>query len=428
MAFYSIVTQGQIINIPDANFKAGLLNPSNFIYTANNLPLDANTNGEIEESEALQVTSIQLIDKNIASISGIEFFTNLTFLDLTSNNLTSVDVSMLTNLITFSCLNNDISTLNVSNLTNLIWFECGINQLTSLNLTGLNSLGHLSCSQNQISSLNFNNSIILKQIFCGDNPLNSINLSGLINLETLVCYNTQLTTLNLAPLNYGGISKLKSLDCSNNQLTNLDLTGKIRLTRLKCNNNLLTSINVANFPDLQKVYCDHNLITTLDFSTNPLFNELSCSNNNLTTIKINNGANQVLSGGGYLGDCFDNNPNLNLICADATEITPLQSYLTACGNTQNITINTTCSLEVEAQNSPKTTFFPNPTHDKVYFDNSVNRYDHVMVYNSLGQLILNKKIDFSFYETIDLSGFTKGIYLIKSSNAFENQTSTIVKE
>ncbi|MEN9929324.1 MAG: hypothetical protein RLZZ231_1245, partial [Bacteroidota bacterium] len=51
-----------------------------------------------------------------------------------------------------------------------------------------------------------------------------------------------------------------------------------------------------------------------------------------------------------------------------------------------------------------------------------------MVYNSLGQLILDKKIDFTSYETIDLSGFTKGIYLIKGSNTFENQTSIIVKE
>jgi Leucine-rich repeat (LRR) protein len=507
----SLTTQGQIINIPDANFKAVLLNTLN-VATSNNLPLDSNNNGEIEQNEALFVTNIGIVESNVTNVTGIEYFTNLKLLNVFENNITTLDFTMLpsleylyinsnpltslnvtglvnlkeltvvgsnlntldasslTSLTLLNCNSNLLSSVNVAGLSNLKEFRCGNNQLTSLNLTGLPNLESLFCDYNELPAIDFTGLTSAKIIYCthnqltslnltglpnlltlncdynlinslnflsvpnlvslslGNNPMTSINLNGLINLLHLTCDHVQATTLNLAPLNYGGISKLKWLDCSYNQLTNLDLTGKVRLTKLKCNNNLLTSINVANFPDLQKVYCDHNLITTLDFSTNPLFNELSCSNNNLTTIKINNGTNQVLSGAQYFGDCFDNNPNLNLICADATEITPLQSYLTACGNTQNITINTTCSLEVEGHNSPKIGFFPNPTHDKVYFDNSINRYDHVMVYNSLGQLILDKKIDFTSYETIDLSGFTKGIYLIKGSNTFENQTSIIVKE
>ena len=82
---FAVNTQAQIINFPDANFKAKLLQAS----TANNIALningikikiDTNNDGEIQQSEALVVYTLNVPSSNISSLSGIEFFKNIRYL------------------------------------------------------------------------------------------------------------------------------------------------------------------------------------------------------------------------------------------------------------------------------------------------------------------------------------------------------------
>lgn len=82
--------RAQIINFPDANFKARLLaaNASNgyACVGANSmgcLPgvVDTNGNGEIEVNEAQSVAILTLDDANIINLTGIEYFVNLERLD-----------------------------------------------------------------------------------------------------------------------------------------------------------------------------------------------------------------------------------------------------------------------------------------------------------------------------------------------------------
>jgi len=81
-------TQAQIVNIPDVNFKAALI--------ANGV--DTNSDGEIQESEALAVTIIDFPNRNILSMDGLEYFINLKNIYCESNQLTSLDVSQNLNL------------------------------------------------------------------------------------------------------------------------------------------------------------------------------------------------------------------------------------------------------------------------------------------------------------------------------------------
>ncbi len=78
--------KAQIVNIPDANFKAKLLESSSTNQIAQNLSgsyfaIDANNDGEIQVSEALQVGELEIIDPNtftfILSYTGILSFANL---------------------------------------------------------------------------------------------------------------------------------------------------------------------------------------------------------------------------------------------------------------------------------------------------------------------------------------------------------------
>ena len=101
---YTGIMNAQIVNIPDANFKAKLIS-SNF---------DINGDGEIQVSEAENATYMDVSQSSITDMTGIEFFTSLTYL---------------------VCRGNQIITLNLSNSQNLQTLYCNYNQITYLNLS-----------------------------------------------------------------------------------------------------------------------------------------------------------------------------------------------------------------------------------------------------------------------------------------------------
>src|SRR6478735_6873526 len=80
----------QIINIPDANFKAKLLQAdvTNTIatdYFNTPLKIDTNNNNEIEVNEALTVFNLNVSNSAISDLTGIESFTNLDIIDCSYN-------------------------------------------------------------------------------------------------------------------------------------------------------------------------------------------------------------------------------------------------------------------------------------------------------------------------------------------------------
>jgi len=114
----------QIVDIPDANFKAKLLeaNSSNFIAANLNFvpsKIDANSDGEIQVSESQNVKYLDVSSSNILSLEGIKSFSNLT---------------------TLKCYNNQLSTLDISNLEKLTTIYCQNNLLTSINLPIFNKV------------------------------------------------------------------------------------------------------------------------------------------------------------------------------------------------------------------------------------------------------------------------------------------------
>ncbi len=82
VVFPSIV-KAQIVNIPDANFKAALIN----------LGVDTNNDGEKQISETEAVTSIQIIQNEIYSVEGIQSFINLTQITISGTFITEIDLT-----------------------------------------------------------------------------------------------------------------------------------------------------------------------------------------------------------------------------------------------------------------------------------------------------------------------------------------------
>ena len=179
----SFVTQAQIINFSDANFKAKLLSgsvnnnvastdvPDNLDSVSNFTFIDINNNGEIEESEAALITYLNVSNSNITNLIGIEYFTNLQILNCSANQLTYLDASTLNNLKKLNCSDNQLTNLNVTSLSSLKSLNCAVNQLTILNLNELDNLKSLNCTLNQLNTLNLTELNYLRSLYCEENSL-----------------------------------------------------------------------------------------------------------------------------------------------------------------------------------------------------------------------------------------------------------------
>ena len=210
----AFVGKAQIINIPDAAFKAKLLSasPTNQIAStatpningnvSNSFnSIDTNSDGEIQVSEVIAIKYLDVsgpaynILGTITNMTGIESFLNIISLKCDCNVITSLNVSGLTNLNYLACRYNQLSSLNVSGLTNLQKLYCYNNQLPSLNVSGLTNLKELDCGFNQLPSLNVSGLTNLQYLFCSNNQIPNIDVSGSVSLAELSCSNNQLTTL-----------------------------------------------------------------------------------------------------------------------------------------------------------------------------------------------------------------------------------------
>ena len=303
---YSI-SNAQIVNIPDANFKNALLNHSPVI--------DTNGDGEIQVSEATAFTgNLYVPYNNISDLSGIEHFTNLTALNCSYNQLSSLDISNNTNLTELNCSGNQLSSLDVSNNTNLTYLSCSYNYLSSLDVSNNTNLTQLACDSNQLSSLDVSNNTNLTELNCWNNHLSSLDVSNNTNLTVLNCYNNQLSSLDVS-----NNTNLTDLVCSSNQLSSLDVSNNTNLSKLVCSSNQLSSLDVSNITNLTTLRCYNNQLSSLYISNNTNLTSLSCYNNHLSSLDVSNSTNLTSL---Y---CFNNHLS-SLYISNNTNLTSLSCY------------------------------------------------------------------------------------------------------
>ncbi|WP_282068536.1 T9SS type A sorting domain-containing protein [Olleya namhaensis] len=189
LLFVSSFAFGQIVNIPDPNFKNALISGigvsqvGDIEYTYNeyinfvsdfgtgpvftNPTVDTNNDGEIQVSEAQLITGLKLAGMNIASLEGIEAFVNLQYLGVPQNNITDLDISNLSLLEFVDCSFNSIIYLDFSLNTNLIltYFvhnelleivnsKNGINDVFLFTPSDLNSLQFICADKSEILGYN----------------------------------------------------------------------------------------------------------------------------------------------------------------------------------------------------------------------------------------------------------------------------------
>ena len=138
--FLSANLFGQNVYIPDANFKA---------YLVENSWINTNGDLEIQESEAkVYDDHLDCGFRNFSDLTGIEAFTNIKTLVCSGNQFASLDLSQNTALTKLNCSFNQLTSLDLGQNTSLTKIHCHSNQLTSLDVSQNTALTYLECSDN----------------------------------------------------------------------------------------------------------------------------------------------------------------------------------------------------------------------------------------------------------------------------------------
>nr|WP_321228193.1 leucine-rich repeat domain-containing protein [uncultured Psychroserpens sp.] len=315
--FSFVFANAQIVDIPDANFKNALLNtncafyiswPINGGYTS--YDVDSNNDGEIQVSEAEAVKGLRLGNNSITSLIGLEYFTNLEYLNCEDNLITDIDVSNSITLEYIECDDNGLLNLNVSNCINLVVINCSENQITNINLSNTPSLEYLNCSNNELTNIDVNNNNNIKTLYATGNPFISVDVAQNPNLEFLALSYSPITELDVSQN-----PNLENLEFPYCQVSNIDL---------------------SNNPNLIQLYAYNNQLTNLDVSNNFNLERLWCFGNPLEVLNIKNGSSMEPSEYYNLDIAA-----LDYICADENEIEEISTLINP-----NTTINTYCSFAV----------------------------------------------------------------------------------
>jgi hypothetical protein len=147
--------------IPDSNFRKSLIS----------LGFDTNNDGKIQMSEVQGITTLTVEDKNIHSLAGIEYFTSLTYLDCSKNQLTSLDLFANDKLVKVYCHTNQLTSFKISKFKN-----------TTLRV--------LVITNNQLSgTLNLRTSTYLDKLWCYNNPgLTQVCVASVAKAQTSIDY------------------------------------------------------------------------------------------------------------------------------------------------------------------------------------------------------------------------------------------------
>lgn len=460
-SFMGIIGQltAQNVNIPDSNLKNSLLNYSNPV-------IDTNQDGEIQNSEAVVITGLTLVNKNIGDLTGIEAFINLQYLNLginninsinfssailthlvlNNNNFQSIDLSQFPNLEIFNINNNSVQSIDLTSVPQLKSLSISFNNLNSIDVSTNINLEDLSIRENNLQVLDVGQNIDLEQLKAGSNNLNTIDLSQNQVLAAVSLQNNNFTSLDfsnnseLFQIYIGRNTSLNSLNISSNLkleefiiygqtgLNNLDLSANTNLKMVVIESLAQNGLDLSNNTELVNLIMKDTDITQLDLSSNSDLVRLELeSNQALTHINLKNGNNSSIDGSTYnltleyyqnttpsvsypitkevvITDC----PNLVGICVD--DINYAIANFTQVEPPVTYTVN--CSFGYEKSNlETQLTIYPNPTEDILFiqFKNGTE-LKGVSVYNLQGRKLLkiegNKK-------TIDLEQLNAGIYLLK---------------
>ncbi|MCG6190061.1 leucine-rich repeat domain-containing protein [Maribellus maritimus] len=224
------------VYIPDNQFES--------ILIEQNIDSDGVVNQKISKTDALGVTHLDLnpsaSDMYIEDLTGIEGFTNLTYLSASGHLMEEIDLSHNTQLDTVLLRANELHSIQgLSKLESLIKIDLSWNLLDSLSFKS-ETIEVLLASHNHLKFVEIENADQLKSIILTSNKLPSVNLGTYPLLETLLLSDNLLQTIDLVQND-----NLSHLYISGNSLSELSVSSNQNLVDLRVDRNpSLTCIHI----------------------------------------------------------------------------------------------------------------------------------------------------------------------------------------
>lgn len=260
--------------------------------------VDQNGDSRIQYVEAENIDSLDVSydsstpswEYQISNIKGIEYFTNLVYLNCANNRIHTLEVDSLIKLIHLDCYSNNMSNLSLMELQELEYLDLGGNNFSiPIDLSQNVNLKYFINHFNREDELDFSNnpnlieidlyrdlsidSLILTgleqlkyfRLTSGGN-MHSIDFSDAIHLERM-----ELRQLELAiPIDFTPLTELKELIYTLSSVETIDLTNAQKLEYLDIRSNLLTEFDGSPHPNLYHANLYDNLnLTSVNFTDNP---------------------------------------------------------------------------------------------------------------------------------------------------------------
>ncbi|MEM6685164.1 MAG: matrixin family metalloprotease, partial [Bacteroidota bacterium] len=318
--------------IPDINFETEL----------ELLGLDdISGDGQIPTVAIDTIINLNIPNKSISNLSGIEDFASLASLDISDNSITTLDLSQNIVLVELAAYNNQLTSLDLNNNIAIFEVDAFGNQLTTLNVTNCIALERLYLDNNNFTSLDLSTNTSLRRLIINDNNLENLNVQNgnnanmnffnttnnpnltcilvddvtlatnnftnidpQTNFSATYCRYTQIpdanfeTTLN--NLGYDDIAGdgqvptalIEVVTMLNVEFSNIaDVTGIEDFTALQsfnANNNNITSVDVSANTNLETLRLITNQLTTLDVSQNTNLKDLAVNDNMIESLDLSN--------------------------------------------------------------------------------------------------------------------------------------------
>ena len=238
--------------VPDDNFEQTLIN----------LGYDSGVLDDyVPTANIRNVTLLDVRNKAISNMTGVEGFISLETLFASNNQFSSINVSK--NL----------------ELRNVLLDQS--NSLASIDFSNNTKLFSLTLTSRLLENIDLSKNVLLERLLIAQSRLARIDISKNIALTRLIITNS----------------------ISNNRpdgkLTSLDVSKNLALTYLDLRGTGLTSLNVNNNIALTKLLCNFNYLNSLDLSKNLNLTELKVENNNLNSLNVKNGNNTQITSSNF---------------------------------------------------------------------------------------------------------------------------------
>lgn len=345
-SFRLFITNPDIVFIPDAFLKQRLVvagttaDASNVAQDLahNYTIIDSNGDGEIQYSEAANISLLNAGQGNINEMTGLEAFINMQYLNIGYNyGLASVNLSTMPLLQTLSASHCALTGLNFANNHQLTQVSCEYNQIVALDMSPAPLVTFLRCQNNQLTSLNLTGLTVLDDMWASNNHIGSVNTADLHSVTTFNIGSNNLTSLSLT-----GMNSLQQLTCMENHINSLDTADCPNLVNLQCGSNQMATLDVSQSPLLNNLDVSNNSYDVLDLSNNPSLCNFNCYGvSPLTWLNIKNGVDSCYTNFNLF---YINNTATQFICCDDNEVAYFKNYfLTNQG--LNVNVNSYCTIE-----------------------------------------------------------------------------------